>query len=151
MSLSRNVVEKKVYFLQMDIDGVLVDLSVVSQLKDHDKLGVNNLPGKQELVIFSGKAWLQGTYRWYSGANRSDVIEYLQALVKKVERHAELFSEPVTEKTRVLRENLKKYTVSSLEGLGHLQNTYSSDNHMVAQIGLITEKLSECSKTIKTE
>ena len=151
LSLSRNVVEKKVYFLQMDIDGVLVDLSVVSQLKDHDKLGVNNLPGKQELVIFSGKAWLQGTYRWYYGSNRSDVVEYLQVLVKRVERHAELFSEPVTEKTRVLRENLKKYTISSLEGLGHLQNTYSSDNHMVAQIGLITEKLSECSKQIKTE
>lgn len=135
----------------MDIDGVLVDLSVVSQLKDHDKLGVNNLPGKQELVIFSGKALLQSTYRWYYGANRSDVVEYLQALVKKVERHAELFSEPVTEKTRVLRENLKKYTVSSLEGLGHLQNTYSSDKHMVAQIDLITEKLSECAKQIKTE
>lgn len=96
-------------------------------------------------------SWLQGTYRWYYGSNRSDVVEYLQALVKKVERHAELFSEPVTDKTRVLRENLKKYTVSSLEGLGHLQNTYASDNHMVAQIGLITEKLSECSKKIKTE
>lgn len=135
----------------MDIDGVLVDLSVVSQLKDHDKLGVNKLPGKQELVIFSGKMWLQGTYRWYSGTNRSDVVEYLQALLKKVERHAELFSEPVTEKTRVLRKTLKKYTISSLAGLGHLQNTYAADNHMVAQLGLITEKLSECSKQIQVE
>ena len=133
----------------MDIDGVLVDLSVVSQLKDHDKLGVNKLLGKQELVIFSGKAWFQGTYRWYYGSNRGDVIEYLQVLVKKVERHAELFSEPVTEKTKVLRENLKKYTISSLDGLGHLQNTYASDNHMVAQLNLITEKLCECSKQIK--
>lgn len=70
----------------MDIDGVLVDLGVVSQLKDHDKLG--NLPGKQELVIFSGKVWLQSMYRWFSGGNRSDIVEYLQALVKKVERHS---------------------------------------------------------------
>ena len=135
----------------MDIDGVLIDLSVVSQVKDHDKLGVNNLPGKQELVIFSGKAWFQGPYRWYYGSNRSDVIEYLQALVNRVERHSELFSEPVTEKTKVLRENLKKYTISSLEGLTHLKHTYESDNHMVAQLTLITEKLSECSKQIKTE
>tara|TARA_Y100000389_G_C17288878_1_gene426945 strand:- start:309 stop:665 length:357 start_codon:yes stop_codon:yes gene_type:complete len=116
---------------------------VVSQLKDHDKLGVNNLPGKQELVIFARKPWLQGTYRWYYGSNRGDVVEYLQALVKRVERHAELFSEPVTEKTRVLRKNLKKYTISSLDGLTHLQNTYAADNHMVAQIGLITAKLSQ--------
>lgn len=135
----------------MDIDGVLVDLSVVSQLKDHDKLGVNNLPGKQELVIFSGKAWLQSTYRWYYGSNRGDVVKYLQAMVKRVERHAELFSEPVTEKTRVLRENLKKYTTSSLEGINYLQKTYAADNHMVAQLGLINEKLSECSKQIQVE
>lgn len=135
----------------MDIDGVLIDLSVISQLKDHDKLGVNNLPGKQELVIFSGKSWLQGTYRWYYGSNRTDVIDYLHVLVKKVERHSELFSEPVTEKTKVLRENLKKYTLSSLEGIIHLQATYAVDNHMVAQLGLISEKLGECSKQIKCE
>jgi len=135
----------------MDIDGVLIDLSVVSQLKDRDKLGVHNLPGKQELVIFSGKAWLQGTYRWYYGSNRGDVVEYLQALVKRVERHSELFSEPVTEKTRVLRENLKKYTISSLEGITHLQTTYAADNHMVAELMLISEKLSECSKQIRIE
>lgn len=135
----------------MDIDGVLVDLSVISQLKDHDKLGVNNLPGRQELVIFSGKAWLQGTYRWYYGSNRTDVLRYLQVLVKRVERHSELFSEPVTEKTRVLRDNLKKYTVSSLEGLVHLQNTYASDNHLVAQLMLITEKLSVCSQQIQVQ
>ena len=133
----------------MDIDGVLIDLSVVSQVKDHDKLGVNNLPGKQELVIFSGKAWFQGPYRWYYGSNRSDVIDYLQALVTRVELHSELISEPVTEKTKVLRDNLKKYTISSLEGLTHLKYTYESDNHMVAQLTLITEKLSECSKQIK--
>ena len=135
----------------MDIDGVLVDLNVVSQLKDHDKLGVNNLPGKQELVIFSGKVWFQSTYRWYYGANRSDVLEYLQVLLKKVERHAELFTEPVTEKTKVLRQSLKKYTTSSLQGLDHLQNTYSSDKYMVAQLSLINEKLFECSKQIKTD
>ncbi len=135
----------------MDIDGVLVDLSVISQLKDHDKLGVNNLPGKQELVIFSGKAWFQGTYRWYYRSNRAAVVEYLTLLVKRVERHSELFSEPVTEKTRVLRDNLKKYTISSLDGITYLQSTYASDNHMVAQLALISDKLSECSKQIKCE
>ena len=130
---------------------MLVDLSVISQLKDNDKLGVNNLPGKQELVIFSGKAWMQGAYRWYYGSNRSYVMEYLHHLVMRVEKHSELFSEPVTEKTKVLRENLKKYTLSSLEGINNLRNTYESDNHVVAQLVLIHEKLSECSKQIKVD
>lgn len=133
----------------MDIDSVLVDLSVVSQLKDNDKLGVNNLPGKQELVIYSGKMWLQGPYRWYCGSNRSEVIEYLHILVQKVQKHSELFSEPVTEKTKVLRENLKKKILSSLEGINNLQTTYSTDNHVVAQLQLLQEKLSESSKIIQ--
>lgn len=135
----------------MDIDRVLIDLSVVSQLKDHDKLGVKNLPGKQELVIFSGKAWLQGPYRWYNGSSRSDVVEYLHALVGRVERHSELFSEPVTEKTRVLRTNLKTHTTASLEGLLHLQTTYATDKNVVAQLSLISEKLAECSKQIRVD
>lgn len=135
----------------MDIDKVLIDLSVIGQLKESDKLGVNNLPGRQELVIFSGKSWFQGTYRWYYGSTRAEVIAYLHQLVKRVERHAELFSEPVTEKTKVLRENLKKYTLSSLDGIHNLQTTYECDNNMIAQLLLLSEKLSECSKQIRTE
>lgn len=132
----------------MDIDKVLIDLSVISQLKNQDKLGVLNLPGKQELIIFSGKAWLQGTYRWWKGSNRSDVLEFLHHLVHRVEKHSELFSEPVTEKTKVLRENLKRHTISAIDGLSHLQATYATDNHTVAQLSLISEKLLECSKQI---
>ncbi len=135
----------------MDIDRVLIDLNVISQLRDHDKLGVKYLPGKQELVIFSGKAWLQGAYRWYNGSNRNDVIEYLHTLVTRIEKHAELFSEPVTEKTKVLRLNLKTHTNTSLEGLMHLQTTYTNDKNMIAQLALIQEKLAECSKRILVE
>lgn len=135
----------------MDIDSVLIDLSVISQLKDHDKLGVINLPGKQELIIFSGKAWLQPAYRWLKGSNRSDAIVYLKNLVSKVEKHAELFSEPVTGKTRILRENLKNHTLSAVEGISNLQVTYASDSQVIAQLQLIEKKLDECSKQIKVD
>ena len=135
----------------MDIDGVLIDLSVISQLKDHDKLGVINLPGKQELIIFSGKAWLQPAYRWLKGSNRSDTIKYLKNLVFRVEKHSELFSEPVTGKTKTLRENLKNHILSAVEGMSHLQMTYASDNQVVAQLQLMQKKLDECSKQIKVD
>tara|TARA_B100000787_G_scaffold145646_1_gene115933 strand:+ start:5486 stop:5887 length:402 start_codon:yes stop_codon:yes gene_type:complete len=132
----------------MDIDTVLIDLSVISQLKNQDKLGVINLPGRQELVIFSGKAWFQGTYRWWKGSNRSEVLAYLHLLVLRLQRHCELFSGPVAEKTRVLTENLKSHTVSAIDGLSHLQSTYASDNHAIAQLLLISQKLLECSNQL---
>ena len=38
----------------MDIDKVLIDLSIIGQLKQHDKLGVRNLPGRQPTLEGSG-------------------------------------------------------------------------------------------------
>ena len=131
----------------MDIDLVLIDLNVISQLKDHDKLGVNILPGKKELVIFSGKAWLQGPYRWYYGCNRADVIDYLHQLAKRVERHALLFSDP-TDKTKTLREHLKNNTLACLDGIQQLRQTYQNDNNMVAQLILVSAKLQESANSI---
>ena len=135
----------------MDIDTVLIDLNVISQLQENDKLGVNKLLGKQELVIYSGKKWFQGTYRWYYNTGRSDVLAYLHDLVKKVETHADLFTEPVTQKTNVLRQSLKNYTSTSLNGIQHLINTYSSDNYMVAQLLLIQQKLEVSQNKILVE
>lgn len=133
----------------MDIDKVLIDLNIIGQLKQHDKLGVRNLPGRQHLVIYPGREWLQGPYRWYHGVNRSDVMNYLHHLVTRIERHADLFSEPSTEKTKVLRENLITYVTVALVGLNNLQETYSDDSNVIAQLSLISEKLSESSKKIK--
>ena len=134
--------------VNMEIDSVLVDLNVISQLKNQDKLGVLTLPGKQELIIFSGKAWLQSAYRWKSGTNRSDTIFYLHQLVQRVEKHSEFFTEPLTAKTKILRENLKKHIIAAVDGLSFLQATYTNDSNIVAQLILISEKLSECAKQI---
>tara|TARA_Y100000741_G_scaffold89868_1_gene66441 strand:- start:927 stop:1334 length:408 start_codon:yes stop_codon:yes gene_type:complete len=135
----------------MDLDRILVDLRIISHLKDQDKLGILNLPGKQQMVIYSGRSWLQGLYRYWDKATRNDVASYLNSLVQHVERQAELFSEPVTEKTRVSRGNLKDGIAAAIEGLEHLQKTYEYDSHIVATFALSTSKLTECTKQIKTE
>ena len=134
----------------MAMDRVLVDLGVISQLQESDKLGVLNLPGKQHLVIHSGRMWFQGVYRWYDRANRGDVLEYLNDLVSRIEKHCEVFSEPVTAKTKVYRASLKRSILSALAGLAHLRNTYAIDSHVVARLALVTAKLAECSKQIMT-
>lgn len=133
----------------MDIDRLLIDLSVMSQLKEQDKLGVMKLPGKQQLVIYSGRHWFQGAYRWYYGSSRTEVMEFLQSTVNCVERHSDIFSEPVTEKTQVLRVQLKTYLLSAIEGLKSLEVSYLSDSHVVAKLNLISSKLLECAERIK--
>lgn len=135
----------------MDLDRILVDLRIISHLKDQDKLGILNLPGKQQMVIYSGRSWFQGLYRSWDKVTRNDVANYLTSLVQHVERQAELFSEPVTEKTRVSRVNLKDGINAAIEGLEHLQKTYEYDSHTVATLALSTSKLMECTKQIKTE
>tara|TARA_B100001778_G_scaffold279765_1_gene244259 strand:- start:7126 stop:7533 length:408 start_codon:yes stop_codon:yes gene_type:complete len=125
----------------MDIDRVLVDLGVVSLLKEQDKLGVLNLPGKQVLVIYSGRYWFQNIYRYYYGSNRADVMMYLWELLGGVEKHSELFTEAMTEKTKVARTCLHAAIGRAMDGLTHLQETYSSDSNIVSQLNLIVQKL----------
>lgn len=128
----------------MDLDKLLVDLHVISQLKEQDKLGIVNLPGKQNVVIHSGRLWLQGFRRWMEGSSRTLVIEYLRSLVALVERHSEILSieDP---KTKVMRKNLKRAVESAVTGLECLEATYADDQNMVAELNVTRQKLIESS------
>jgi hypothetical protein len=128
----------------MDLDKLLVDLHVISQLKEQDKLGIVNLPGKQNVVIHSGRLWLQGFHRWMEGSSRTLVIEYLRSLVALVERHSEILSidDP---RTKLMRKNLKRALESAVTGLECLATTYADDQNMVAELNVTRQKLIESS------
>ena len=133
----------------MDIDRVIVDLGVLTLLKEQDKLGVLRLPGKEVLVIYSGKYWFQNLYRLYYGSNRADVMAYLWELTTNgVEKHAELFTEPITQKTKVSRINLKAAIAKATEGLTRLQETYNNDSNIVSQLTLMINKFNVCEEKI---
>ena len=63
----------------MNIDNLLVDLEIVGQIQEYDKLAVCNVVGATKLIV-NQAGYLNGVYRKYNGYNRGDSIEYLETL-----------------------------------------------------------------------
>ena len=63
----------------MDINPLLLDLEVIQQVGEYDKLAVYLLPGNTKLFVDSN-SYISSFSRWYYGFNREDVILYLERL-----------------------------------------------------------------------
>ncbi len=121
----------------MDINNILLDLEVIRQINENDKLSVNVLPGSVILLVDNSQYF---TYfrRWYNGYNREDSIKYLESLVKNIEENSELI---INGSHSELANSLKNSIKASLKGLENLKNTYINDSISVARLVLITNKL----------
>lgn len=131
----------KAYFCllyYMDIDNLLIDLEVVGQLRGSDKLAVNTIPGSHNLYIHSG-SYTQSMRRWYSGADRLSAIQYITELTEKCNRAATVIQEG---QHTAMATSLKKALSNALTGINMLNTTYSDDSSIVAQLSLVTQKIS---------
>jgi hypothetical protein len=123
----------------MDINNILLDLEVIRQINENDKLSVNIIPGSTILLVDNTQYF---TYfrRWYNGYNREDSIKYLESLVKNIEENTELI---INGSHSELADTLKNSINASLKGLQNLKNTYINDSISVARLVLITNKLNK--------
>mgnify|MGYP001394535471 CR=1 FL=1 len=69
----------------MELNYILLDLEIIKQLKEDDKLAVVTLPGTKKLYVDTNNRLLSLT-RWYNGHNRETTIIYLEELVEKIEK-----------------------------------------------------------------
>ena len=121
----------------MDINYILLDLEIVKQIKEDDKLGLIILPGEKKLFVDSSSR-LSSIRRWYYGNNREDTITYLEELTEKIEK----FSNFVKNGNHINLGNvLKKAINEALVGIENLKKTYNSDSITVAKLVLIVNKL----------
>ena len=121
----------------MDINYILLDLEIVKQIKEDDKLGLIILPGEKKLFVDSSST-LSSIRRWYYGHNREDTITYLEELTEKIEK----FSNFVKNGNHINLGNvLKKAINEALVGIENLKKTYNSDSITVAKLVLIVNKL----------
>ena len=120
----------------MDIDNILLDLEIIHQINDNNKLSVNINPGYKQLSV-DYYYYLSPIVRWYYNLNRYDSIDYLEELSEKINKssiiildgnHCEIGSR--------LKKSLKK----SICGLENLKNTYQNDSVIVARLSLIINK-----------
>ena len=121
----------------MELNYILLDLEIVKQIKEDDKLGLIILPGEKKLFVdYSSR--LSSITRWYNGHNREDTITYLEELTEKIEK----FSDFVKNGNHNNMGNvLKKAINEALVGIENLKKTYNSDSITVAKLVLIVNKL----------
>jgi len=75
----------------MDINDILLDLEVINQVKENDKLAVNIIPGKKTLIV-DNYSYFSSIKRWYYKYNREDVISYLEELLMKIENASNIIN-----------------------------------------------------------
>lgn len=124
----------------MDIDTILLDLEVLKQVNQNDKLAVNLLPGNTSLSVDS-KSVFSIIKRRYNGYNRESSINYLVELVDKIEKYTKFI---VNSSHDDIRNNLKNAIMCANNGLKNLQETYNDDSIIVAKLTLIINKLKDC-------
>ena len=129
----------------MTINHILLDLEVIKQLEDNDKLGVLTLPGSTKLCVDTF-GYTTSLTRWYNNYNRETSITYLEQLTNNIEKMSDfIITGQHNEEGEILREAIN----SALIGLEKLRLTYISDSIIAARITLIINKLKNISKNLK--
>ena len=128
----------------MDINYILLDLEIIKQIKENDKLGLIILPGSKKLFVDSSSR-LSSVTRWYNGHNREDTINYIEELVIKIEKISNLL---ISGKHKNLSQTLKTSLMESIKGLENLKKTYDSDSITIAKLILIVNKLNTIIKLL---
>ena len=121
----------------MEINYILLDLEILKQIKEDDKLGLIILPGEKKLFVDSSSR-LSSIKRWFYGNNRENTITYLEELVEKIEKFSNFVKNG---NHNYLGNVLKKAIDEALVGIENLKKTYNSDSITVAKLVLIVNKL----------
>lgn len=133
-----------------EISNIILDLEIIKQIKEKDKLGLIVMDGSKKLFVDSYSS-LSSLSRWYYGYNRENSIEYLQELVLKIENINKFLVEGNHSNSALL---LKKTIESALSGLNNLKDTYIDDSITTAKLTIIINKLNteiESLKKFETE
>jgi hypothetical protein len=130
----------------MDINSILLDLEIVKQIKENEKLAIHIVPGNSKLFV-DNTVYFSSLKRWYNRYNREDSIKYLENLLVNINNISDLI---ISGSHNELSINLKNAIINALPGLDNLKNTYISDSISVAKIVLIINKLNKIIENLET-
>jgi hypothetical protein len=116
----------------------LIDLEIISQLKETDKLAIYRGKDNSLILIIDRNNYYNFIYRWYYNYNRNHCIKYIETLITQIEK----------EKIQIIENNnlenlleLKTSLINSKIGFINLQITYSNDVINVAKIQLLLNRI----------
>lgn len=128
----------------MDIASLLLDLEIIKQIKENDKLAVYIIPGKT-LIFVDSNSYISSISRKYYGYNRESCIDYIDKLINNIEKSS---STIMSGNHTDLGETLKTSINSSIEGFENLKKTYKTDSTIVANLALYVNRLTTVSSTL---
>ena len=117
-------------------DYYYLNLNILSQLEENDKLGLISINNNIKLIV-DKSSYVSPISRYYNGYNRNDVIEYLKDFTNRLEKYIELL---VKGNLNDYNETIVPIIENALKGLDNLKNTYSSDSNIVSELSLIIIK-----------
>jgi uncharacterized protein (UPF0305 family) len=117
-------------------DYYYLNLNILSQLEEHDKLGLTNINNNIKLIV-DKSSYISSVSRYYNGYNRISVIDYLKDFTNRLEKYIELL---VKGNLNDYNETIIPIIENSIKGLENLKKTYSNDSNMVSEISLIVIK-----------
>ena len=129
----------------MDINHLLLDLEVIKQIMENDKLAVITLPGSTKLSVDCA-TYTSSIKRWYYSYNREDSINYLEQLTNNIEKTCDFI---ISGQHNDEAEIIKNAILNSFIGLENLKKTYIKDSVISAKITLIINKLKTLSKNLE--
>ena len=129
----------------MNIDNLLVDLEIIGQIKDNDKLAVSNVVGSTKLFV-NQYSLANSVYRRYNGYNRIDSIVYIENLITRVESAStKIIDGNFTDMSLSLKTSIEK----AFTGLTNLKLTYYNDSEIVARLTICTNKITKVFENLK--
>ena len=129
----------------MNIDNLLVDLEIIGQVKDNDKLAVSNVVGSTKLFV-NQYTLTNSIYRRYNGYNRIDSIVYIENLISRVENASlKIIDGNFTDMSLSLKTSIEK----AIKGLSNLKLTYLNDSEIVARVTICTNKIMKVFENLK--
>lgn len=117
-------------------DYYYLNLNILSQLEEHDKLGLTNINNNIKLIV-DKSSYISSVSRYYNGYNRISVIDYLKDFTNRLEKYIELL---VKGNLNHYNETIIPIIENSIKGLENLKKTYSNDSNMISEISLIVIK-----------
>lgn len=131
---------------QKFIDENILNLKIISKIKENDKLLTN-----KNLLAIDSPHIFQSINRWYNNESREITIEKLNEILEGTfkitkilledERKQNKISRTLEENNSQIFQNFILEMKNSLVGLGNLKKTYSNDILISSQLDLLISKL----------
>ena len=138
------------------IDNLLLDLKILSQIKEGDKVCTDN-----NHLSIDNTYFFQGFKRWYTNNSRKTTLDYIETIkkntlmitsliLKKEKSNNDMVSsdKPFIEGNSELLKKFYLEMIKSCDGLTNLKVTYQTDIPISSKIELIIEKFQERIKQI---